>query len=45
MINGPKGEKGTILIKVITQKKVQESELRIERALTHRKCTTTIIMY
>lgn len=43
MINGPKGEKGSILIKVIIQKRVQENELRIMWSLTHRRCTAIII--
>lgn len=34
MINGSQGEKGTLLIKVLKQKEVQKSELRIKWAHT-----------
>lgn len=49
MISGPKGEKGTILIKVLIKKKVQKGELRIEWAHTyptaHRRRAAVRIMY
>lgn len=43
MISGPKREKGTILISVITEKKVQKRELRVKWALTHRRCAAVIM--